>query len=60
MKFDELCEALTIDENAGRVDEDARLLEPSDLLKMCSSLISYDTDGQEIVLPHSSVLVYLK
>ena len=58
--FDELCEALIIDEDSGHVDEDARLLQPMDLLKICSSLISYNANRRTVVLAHSSVLTYLQ
>ena len=57
--FKELCEAVILDEESGTVDEDARLLQPEDLLQVCSSLVSFDTDESTVVLAHSSVLEYL-
>lgn len=57
--FEELCEAVILDEDSGIVDEDARLLQPEDLLQVCSSLVSYDTKDNTVVLAHSSVLDYL-
>ena len=57
--FEELCEAVILDEDSGIVDEDARLLQPEDLLQVCSSLVSYDTKDDTVVLAHSSVLDYL-
>ena len=57
--FEELCEAVILDEKSGTVDEDARLLQPEDLLQVCSSLVSFDTKENTVVLAHSSVLEYL-
>lgn len=57
--FEELCEAVILDEESGTVDEDARLLQPEDLLQVCSSLVSFDTEESTVVLAHSSVLEYL-
>ena len=59
LEFEELCEAVILDENSGTVDEDARLLQPEDLLQVCSSLVSFDTEEYTVVLAHSSVLDYL-
>lgn len=59
LQFEELCEAVILDEEAGTVDEDARLLQPEDLLQVCSSLVSFDTKENTVVLAHSSVLEYL-
>lgn len=60
LSFDELCEAVIIDESGSEIDQDARLLQPTDLLDICSNLISYDINRQDVVLAHSSVLTYLK
>ena len=57
--FEELCEAVILDEKSGTVDENARLLQPEDLLQVCSSLVSFDTKEDTVVLAHSSVLEYL-
>lgn len=59
LEFEELCEAVILDEDSGTVDEDARLLQPEDLLQVCSSLVSFDTKEYTVVLAHSSVLDYL-
>ncbi len=59
LEFEELCEAVILDEESGTVDEDARLLQPEDLLQVCSSLVSFDTKEYTVVLAHSSVLEYL-
>ena len=59
LHFEELCEAVILDEESGTVDEDARLLQPEDLLQVCSSLVSFDTKENTVVLAHSSVLEYL-
>ncbi len=59
MTFSELCEAVVIDERRAGVDENARLLQPEDLLHICSSLIEYDSKKQTIALAHSSVPQYL-
>ena len=59
LDFEELCEAVILDEKSGTVDEDARLLQPEDLLQVCSSLVSFDTKENTVVLAHSSVLEYL-
>ena len=59
LDFEELCEAVILDEESGTVDEDARLLQPEDLLQVCSSLVSFDTKENTVVLAHSSVLEYL-
>lgn len=59
LEFDELCEAVVVDERHAGVNEEARLLQPEDLLHICSSLIDYNEDKQTVVLAHSSVLLYL-
>ena len=59
LEFEEICEAVILDEESGTVDEDARLLQPEDLLQVCSSLVSFDTKEYTVVLAHSSVLEYL-
>ena len=59
LHFEELCEAVILDEASGNVDEDSRLLQPEDLLQVCSSLVSFDTKENTVVLAHSSVLEYL-
>ena len=59
LQFEELCEAVILDEESGTVDEDARLLQPEDLLQVCSSLVSFDIKENTVVLAHSSVLEYL-
>ena len=59
LEFEELCEAVILDEDSGTVDEEARLLQPEDLLQVCSSLVSFDTKANHVVLAHSSVLEYL-
>ena len=59
LHFEELCEAVILDEESGTVDEDARLLQPEDLLQVCSSLVSFDTKDNTVVLAHSSVLEYI-
>ena len=59
LQFEELCEAVILDEDSGTVDEDARLLQPEDLLQVCSSLVSFDIKENTVVLAHSSVLEYL-
>ena len=58
LQFEELCEAVILDEESGVVDEDARLLQPEDLLQICSSLVSFDMKENTVVLAHSSVLEY--
>ena len=59
LSFEEHYEAVILDERFGTVDEDARLLQPEDLLQVCSSLVSFDTKENTVVLAHSSVLEYL-
>ena len=59
LAFDELCEAVAIDERFAGVDENARLLQPEDLLSTCSSLVHIDSKKDMIALAHSSVLLYL-
>lgn len=57
--FVELCEAVIIPEDSSIISEDMRLLRPEVLLKICSSLISYDSTTTKVALAHSSVWQYL-
>lgn len=59
LAFEELCEAAVVDERYLGVDENARLLQPDDLLTILSSLIHFDSKKDTVVLAHSSVLLYL-
>lgn len=59
MKFSELCEAVIIPETDVVITDDMRLLRPEALLRICGSLISYDTVTTRVILAHSSVRQYL-
>ena len=59
LSFRNLCEAAIIRENDIAIDEDMRLLRPESLLRMCSSLISYNNVTTRVTLAHSSVREYL-
>lgn len=48
-----------MEDDSTTINENLRLLQDVDLLEICSSLISYDSEKQYIVLAHSSVWVYL-
>ena len=59
LSYTELCEAVIVDDDDLSIDENTRLLQDVDLLRICSSLVSYDSAKQHISLAHSSVLAYL-
>ena len=41
------------------MDADARLLQPEDFIKLCSSLLRYDASMRTVMVAHSSVYEYL-
>jgi hypothetical protein len=59
LRFDELCEAVVIEEGKLSIADDMRLIEPGELLKICQSLISYDATTSVVTLAHSSVREFL-
>ena len=59
MKFRELCEAVVIPEEGCLVDDEMRLLRPDTLLRICGSLITFDTISTQLSLAHSTVWDYL-
>lgn len=59
LSYRELCEAVIVEDDSTIINDNIRLLQDVDLLEICSSLISYDSDKQHIVLAHSSVFTYL-
>ena len=59
MTLKELSEAIIIGEGPIAIDDEIRLLNPKDLLEVCSSLISFNNHCETIALAHSSVLDYL-
>lgn len=59
LSYTELCEAVIVDDDDISINENSRLLPDVDLLRICSSLVSYDSSKQHITLAHSSVLAYL-
>lgn len=59
LTFNQLCEAVVVEDDCANLDEGMRLLHPEDLLNMCSSLISFDITTSTVVLAHSSVWTYL-
>ena len=59
MTFAELCEAVVIPDRDVFISCDLRLFFPEALLRICSSLISYDHVTTKVTLAHSSVLQYL-
>jgi hypothetical protein len=58
LTLDELCEAIVIDAETGRLNEDERLCSPLDILELCGSLI-HVSDRGHITLAHLSVRDYL-
>lgn len=59
MRFSELCEAVIVPEEGVIITDDMRLLRPEALLRICGSLISYDSVTTRVILAHSSVKQYL-
>jgi hypothetical protein len=59
MHFDELCDAVVVEEDTRTLSEDDRLLNPEDILHICQSLVSYNAETGLVTLAHSSVPMYL-
>lgn len=62
MTFHELCEAVVIPDSGLMIAEDMndlRLLHPEQLLRTCSSLITYNVTTAHVSLAHSSVWQFL-
>ena len=59
LEFKELCGAVIVDEETEMIDENARLLDPEELLQICSSLMSYNQEEGTVALAHSPVWDFL-
>ncbi|KKY18449.1 putative ankyrin repeat protein [Phaeomoniella chlamydospora] len=57
LTLSELAEAIVIDRNG--IDEDNRLLHPSDVIDACRSLLDFNALTQSVTLAHSSVRDFL-
>ncbi|KAL9608860.1 MAG: hypothetical protein Q9167_006325 [Letrouitia subvulpina] len=55
----ELSEAVIIGHQYVEIDDDRRLLKPEILLRICGSLVRYNSNTTEVTLSHSSVWNYL-
>jgi hypothetical protein len=59
LQLDELCEAVIIEHDSATIDSEDRLIYPTDLLRICRSLISFNPSTNHVTLAHSSVQAYL-
>lgn len=59
MMLEELYEAIMVEEDTTTIDEDWRLLYPTETLKSCGKLISHRSDNRQVTLAHSSVRSYM-
>ena len=57
MKLPELVEALKITEGEPKLDHDATVNDPLDLVRICGSLVKYNSDSTLIFLSHLTVKV---
>ncbi|KAI9689609.1 MAG: hypothetical protein M1822_010261 [Bathelium mastoideum] len=59
LTLEQLCEALAIEEESSKIDDENRIQPPEIILGICKSLVNYDLDTQTISLAHSSVQTFL-